>query len=98
MTPGELLSTVVAEVEVRTTVAALPPFRVRDLVDGPPGPLLPIIKALRPTVEFRGANGEPLWTLAPFGVAPRTVIGVAVTGGLVLALVAVGFVLGRASK
>jgi hypothetical protein len=86
------VSALVGEIEIRT--ALTPPIRLqaKTLVDDSPSRVGPLLK---PTVIIRDPQGGEVFRSSPFGEAPP-LLGMAVTAGVVLGLLALGYALGRA--
>lgn len=84
---GDVLGAFVGEVEIRAN--AIPgAVRIRPAAPSRLGPLL------RPEITIRHPRGDVLQVVAPYG-APSSLAGYLFVGGAVLALVGIGFVLGR---
>jgi hypothetical protein len=84
---------------VRVESAVIPPFSIEPFASSDEtssGPSL-LERLIKPKVVVNGADGRPLYTIAPAGDPPQTPwTGIAVAGAIIGGLVVV-FLLGRLS-
>jgi hypothetical protein len=89
--PLALLSAIYDTVEVRSNAAPPMVLKIRELGGAPS----PYTRYLQPTIVFSGPAGRYVW--APYGEASKSA-GSLATGGMLLAIAGVGFLVGRLTK
>lgn len=90
--PAVLASKAYDSIEFRTRLT--PPIKVPTVELSEQVPAGPWVRFVQPAFVLRGRAGTQV--IAPFGL-PNPVVGAAITVGVVLGLIYLGYVLGRAA-